>query len=136
MLTMGRSCQIFAIIGIDTTKKGDHQSFKETGQGRAVSFQSSKGGTVQCIRCHTCRSSGEPCLVSMLWMAVHLIEALTAQSMVHMQGAAHTRDAGLRNVTGLQPLCPAADSEYKSQRKLRATTCLPWDSMVIYIATI
>lgn len=72
----------------------------------------------------------------MLWMAVHLIEALTAQSMVHMQGAAHTRDAGLRNVTGLQPLCPAADSEYKSQRKLRATTCLPWDSMVIYIATI
>lgn len=51
----------------------------------------------------------------MLWMAVRLIDALTAQSMVHMQGAAHTRDAGLRNVTGLQPLCPAASSGYKSQ---------------------
>lgn len=53
----------------------------------------------------------------MLWMAVRLIEALTAQNMVHIQGATHTRDAGLRNVMGLQPPCPAAGPEYKSQRK-------------------
>lgn len=73
----------------------------------------------------------------MLWMAVRLIEALySTKHDTYMQGAAHTTDAGLRNVTGLQPLCPAAGPEYKSQRKLRATTCLPWNKMVIYIATI
>lgn len=62
--------------------------------------------------------------------------AYSTKHDTYMQGAAHTTDAGLRNVTGLQPLCPAAGPEYKSQRKLRATTCLPWNKMVIYIATI
>ena len=72
------------------------RSFKETGQGRAVRFQSPKVGYRAVHPMSYMRASGEQCSASMLWMAVRLIEAQTAQNSVHMQGAAHTRDAGLR----------------------------------------
>lgn len=63
---------------------------------------------MQCVRCHACRPSGEPCSTYVM-RADCLIEARYICKEVQ-----HTRDAGLRNGTGLRPFCPAAGSRSKT----------------------